>query len=336
MPLPLEKKTLCWYDYSVCGARHFQGLGLLQHCRNRGADYHTETAFYLTTLFKNGMGLTQAAVHHGTNDQSRKTAEQISAHYYQSVDSQESDHPYQVNESIVDNACDTEGKDTSTLSAQEIPGQCAHDNDGVNSVDTATDVNGNPSKDSDHTNDAENTTVNEPDRILDSVEVNTVGEANDTNGHPSQEFDVTVDAENSNIDELDIIHDSSKTIDTNVKQTEPIVGSDVDHNDVSQKELPDQSAHEREEVNTVDKATDVNGDPSKDSDHTIDAENTTVDEPDCTLDSEEVNTLTEANDVHGLCSQESDVTVNAENSNIDGLDIGFGKIGKIYTFLICG
>ncbi len=114
-----------------------------------------------------------------------------------------------------------------------------------------------------------------------------MGEANDTNGHPSQEFDVTVDAENSNIDVLDIIHDSSKTIDTNVKQTEPIVDSDVDPNDVSQKELPVQSAHESEEVNTVDKATDVNGNPSKDSDHTTDAENLTVDEPDHTLDGPE-------------------------------------------------
>ncbi len=109
-----------------------------------------------------------------------------------------------------------------------------------------------------------------------SVEVNTVGEANDTNGHPSQESDVTVDTENSNIDGLDFVHDSSKTIDTSVEQTEPIVDSDVDRNDVSQKELPVQSAHKSEEVNTVDKATDVNGDPSKDSDLTIDAENMTV------------------------------------------------------------
>jgi hypothetical protein len=81
------------------------------------------------------MELTQAAVHHGTNDQSRKTAEQMSGRYYKSVDSQESDHPYQVNESIVDNACDTVGKDTSTISGQELPGQRTHDNDGVNSVD---------------------------------------------------------------------------------------------------------------------------------------------------------------------------------------------------------
>jgi hypothetical protein len=122
-----------------------------------------------------------------------------------------------VNESIVDNAFDTVGKDTSMFSGQELPGQHAHDNDGVNSVDKATDMNGDPSKDSDHTIDAENTTVDEPDCTLDSVEVNTVGEANDTNGHPSQEFDVTVDAKNSNIDGLDIIHDSSKTIDTNVE-----------------------------------------------------------------------------------------------------------------------
>ena len=93
----------------------------------------------------------------------------------------------------------------------------------------------------------------------------------------------------SNIDEPNI-HGSSKTIDTNVEQTEPIVDSDVDRNDVSQKELPVQSAHESEEVNTVDKATDVNGDSSKDSDHTIDAENMTVDEPDHILDSVDVNT----------------------------------------------
>jgi hypothetical protein len=127
---PWRKKHYIDNDYSVCGARHFQGPGLLQDCRNKGDDYHTATDFYLTTLFKNEMGLTQAAVHHGTNDQSKKTAEQISGCYYHSVDSQESDHPYQVNESIGDNACDTVGKDTSTLSGQELPGQRAHNNDG--------------------------------------------------------------------------------------------------------------------------------------------------------------------------------------------------------------
>ncbi len=35
----------------------------------------------------------------------------------------------------------------------------------------------------------------------------------------------------------------------------------------------------------------MNGDTSKDSDHTIDAENMTVDEPDRTFDSVEVNTV---------------------------------------------
>ncbi len=117
---------------------------------------------------------------------------------------------------------------------------------------------------------------------------------------PEKENDVIVDAENSNNNGLDIIHDSSKTIDTNDKQTEPIVESVVDCNDVSQKELPVQSAHESEEVNTVDKATDVNGDPSKDSDHTIDAENMTVDEPKLIFDSVEVNTMAEENGVQGL------------------------------------
>jgi hypothetical protein len=118
----------------------------------------------------------------------------------------------------------------------------------------------------------------------------------------------------SNIDGLDIIHDSSKTIDTNVKQTEPIVDSDVDQNDVSQKELPGQSAHESEEFDTVDKATDVNGYPSKDSDHT-DVENLTVDEPDRIFDSVEVNIVGEANDTNGHPSQESDVTVDAEKQH---------------------
>ena len=101
---PWRKKHNVDNDYSVCGARHFQGLDLLQHCHDRGDDYHIATAFYLTTLFKKGMGLTQAAVHHGTNDQSRKTVdanEQNSGRYYQSVDSQESDHLNQVNESIL-------------------------------------------------------------------------------------------------------------------------------------------------------------------------------------------------------------------------------------------
>ncbi len=96
----------------MCGVRHIQDSGLLQHCHDRGDAYHTATAFFLTTLFKNGIGLTQAAVHHGTNDQSRKTADaikQISGCYYQSVDREGSDHPYQLNESIVDNACDTVG-----------------------------------------------------------------------------------------------------------------------------------------------------------------------------------------------------------------------------------
>ncbi len=73
--------------------------------------------------------MTQASVHHGTNDQLRKTAEQISGCYYQEIDCQESNHPYQVNESILDNAGDTVGKDTSMLSGEELPGQCAKDND---------------------------------------------------------------------------------------------------------------------------------------------------------------------------------------------------------------
>ncbi len=105
-----RKKHLVYNDYSVCGVRHFQDPGLLQHCRDKGEEYHTATAFCFETLFKKGMRLTQAAVHHGTNDQSRKTGDankQISDCYYQSIHSQESDHLNQVNKSIVDKACDT-------------------------------------------------------------------------------------------------------------------------------------------------------------------------------------------------------------------------------------
>ncbi len=72
---PWRKNYHVVNDYSVCGARHFQGLGLVQHFRGKGDEYYTATAFYLTTLFKKGMELTQAAVHHGENDQSRKTVD---------------------------------------------------------------------------------------------------------------------------------------------------------------------------------------------------------------------------------------------------------------------
>jgi hypothetical protein len=86
---------------------------------------------------------------------------------------------------------------------QELPGQCTRHNEIINSVGEATDGNDEPSKDPDHTIDAENTIM--PDRTLDSMEINIVGEANESNGHPSQESDVTVDAENSNVDEPDIL-----------------------------------------------------------------------------------------------------------------------------------
>jgi hypothetical protein len=72
---PWRKKHHIANDYSVSAARQFHGQGLLQHCRDKGDDYHEAAAFYLTNLFQNGMGLTQAALHHGTDDQLRMTAE---------------------------------------------------------------------------------------------------------------------------------------------------------------------------------------------------------------------------------------------------------------------
>jgi hypothetical protein len=94
-------------------------------------------------------------------------------------------------------------------------------------------VNGDPSKDSDHTIDVENMTVDEPDYIFDSVEVNTVSEENDVHGLCSQETSVQIDRENSNVDEPNI-HNSSNTNDANAEQTNSIVDDDVEKNDVSQ------------------------------------------------------------------------------------------------------
>jgi hypothetical protein len=99
-------------NYSVCGMRLFQGHSLIQHCVAKGNKYHKATAFYLTTLYKKGMGLTQAAVHHGKNEQSRKTVDankQISGCYYQPVDSQESVHVNKVNENVKNKAGDIVG-----------------------------------------------------------------------------------------------------------------------------------------------------------------------------------------------------------------------------------
>ncbi len=135
-------------DHSVCGIRLFQDYSLLQHCGRKGDEYHTATAFYLTTLFKKGMGLTQAAVHHGKNDQSRKTVdanEQISGCYYQSGDSQESDHLNQVNENIENKGRDTEGdlavcddvekNDAFTSIEQEFQGDIGASDYNINSDD---------------------------------------------------------------------------------------------------------------------------------------------------------------------------------------------------------
>ena len=112
----------------------------------------------------------------------------------------------------------------------------------------------------------------------------------------SQESDVTVNAENSNVDEPDIIYDSSKPIDTIAEQTESIVDDDFDHNDVSGKELSVQCIHASEEVNTVDKVTDVNSDCRYDPD---------------------LNTVSDANHVHGHSCQEIGVQIDRENSNVD-------------------
>jgi hypothetical protein len=79
-----------------------------------------------------------------------------------------------------------------------------------------------------------------------------------------------------------------------------MVDDDIDHNDVSERELLVQCIHASEEVNTVDKVTDVNGN--------------------CRYDSN-LNTVSEAIDVHGHSSQEIGVQIDRENQNADGPNI---------------
>ena len=80
----------------------------------------------------------------------------------------------------------------------------------------ATDTNVDPSKDSKHVADVENSIVDERDGIFNNVEVNTaVAVRYDAHGHTSEESVVMIDAENHAIDEHEVVYDKSKAIDTN-------------------------------------------------------------------------------------------------------------------------
>ena len=61
----------------------------------------------------------------------------------------------------------------------------------------------------------------------------------------------------------------------------------------------------------------MNGDPNKDSDHTIVTENMAVDDSNLIFDCVEVNTVAEENNVHDVCIQETEVQIDIEDSNID-------------------
>jgi hypothetical protein len=121
-------------------SRWFHGQGLLQHCRDKGDDYHSATFYYLTNLFNNKSRSAQTALQHGLNDQLKLTAEKNTGRYFQNIDSQESNHLNQVNKRLIVNTSDNVGKGTFTLSGQEIPGQCARKNDGFSLADKATDT----------------------------------------------------------------------------------------------------------------------------------------------------------------------------------------------------
>jgi hypothetical protein len=173
------------------------------------------------------MGLTQAAIHHGKNDQSRKAVDvnkQISGHYYQPVDSQESDHVNKVNENVENKAGDTVG-------------------DFI---------------------------------VYDDLKMN------DASTSVEQEFQGDIGASDYNIDSGEQINVENQSKDVQAESIFTDISEMKDTSTLSEQELPGQHAHDNEGVNTVDKATDANGDSSIDSDHKIDAENMTVDEPDHT------------------------------------------------------
>jgi hypothetical protein len=48
---PWRRKYEIDDDDLSCGMKPFAGESLLQHCEGKGNKYHTETAFYLRTLF---------------------------------------------------------------------------------------------------------------------------------------------------------------------------------------------------------------------------------------------------------------------------------------------
>ncbi len=131
---------------------------------------------------------------------------------------------------------------------------------------------------------------------------------NNAHSYANTDFDdqISVGNQANDVQAESMFADSSETKDTSTP---------------SEQELPVQRALDSVEVNTVDKATDANDDPSKDSDDTIDAKNMNVDEPYCTLDSVEVNTVDKANDANGHPSQDSDDIIDAENVNVDQPDI---------------
>ncbi len=119
--------------------------------------------------------------------------------------------------------------------------------------------------------------------------------------------------------------------DYNTSSDEQIIAGNQAKDVQDEQELPGQRTHHNEIINSVGEATDGNNDPSKDPDHTIDTEDTIIDDPDRTLDSMEINIVGEANEINGHPSQESDVTVNAENSNVYEPDIIYDRSKTIDT-----
>jgi hypothetical protein len=138
----------------------------------------------------------------------------------------------------------------------------------------------------------------------DYAELDQVHVVNNAHSHANIDSDEQINVGNqaNDVQSESIFADSSEMKDTSLS---------------SEQELSVQCALDSVEVNPADKTTDANGDPSKDSNHTIDSKNMNVDEPDLALDSVEVNRVDKANDAYGHPSQDSDDRIDVENSNVD-------------------
>ncbi len=125
------------------------------------------------------------------------------------------------------------------------------------------------SQESDHVNKVNENVESKAVDIVRDLVVNGDLETNDASTSVEQEFQADVGASDYNIhsDEQINVENQAKDV-----QAESIFADSSEMKNtstLSRQELPGQRTLDNEGVNAIDKATDANDDPSKDSDHTL-------------------------------------------------------------------